>query len=248
MIILKTESEIAKMRKAGKITGDTLKLLEEKVKPGISTLELNDIAEKYIRSQGAIPSFLGLYNYPASVCISIDEEVVHGIPSKKRIIEEGQIVSFDVGAYIDGFHGDAARTVMVGKVLEEKRKLVEITKECFFKGVEQFKVGNRLGDIGFAIQQHAEMHGFGVVRELVGHGIGRKMHEDPEVANYGTKGRGVRLSNGMTLAIEPMITLGTYEVDFLADGWTVKTRDLKPSAHYENTVALFDCQIEILTL
>ena len=248
MIILKTESEIAKMRKAGKITGDTLKLLEEKVKPGISTLELNDIAEKYIRSQGAIPSFLGLYNYPASVCISIDEEVVHGIPSKKRIIEEGQIVSFDVGAYIEGFHGDAARTVMVGKVLEEKRKLVEITKECFFKGVEQFKVGNRLGDIGFAIQQHAEMHGFGVVRELVGHGIGRKMHEDPEVANYGTKGRGVRLSNGMTLAIEPMITLGTYEVDFLADGWTVKTRDLKPSAHYENTVALFDGQIEILTL
>ena len=248
MIILKTESEIAKMCKAGKITGDTLKLLEEKVKPGISTLELNDIAEKYIRSQGATPSFLGLYNYPASVCISIDEEVVHGIPSKKRIIEEGQIVSFDVGAYIDGFHGDAARTVMVGKVLEEKRKLVEITKECFFKGVEQFKVGNRLGDIGFAIQQHAEMHGFGVVRELVGHGIGRKMHEDPEVANYGTKGRGVRLSNGMTLAIEPMITLGTYEVDFLADGWTVKTRDLKPSAHYENTVALFDGQIEILTL
>lgn len=248
MIILKTESEIAKMRKAGKITGDTLKLLEEKVKPGISTLELNDIAEKYIRSQGATPSFLGLYNYPASVCISIDEEVVHGIPSKKRIIKEGQIVSFDVGAYIDGFHGDAARTVMVGKVLEEKRKLVEITKECFFKGVEQFKVGNRLGDIGFAIQQHAEMHGFGVVRELVGHGIGRKMHEDPEVANYGTKGRGVRLSNGMTLAIEPMITLGTYEVDFLADGWTVKTRDLKPSAHYENTVALFDGQIEILTL
>ncbi|MBR1971501.1 MAG: type I methionyl aminopeptidase [Clostridia bacterium] len=248
MIILKTESEIAKMRKAGKITGDTLKLLEEKVKPGISTLELNDIAEKYIRSQGATPSFLGLYNYPASVCISIDEEVVHGIPSKKRIIEEGQIVSFDVGAYIDGFHGDAARTVMVGKVLEEKRKLVEITKECFFKGVEQFKVGNRLGDIGFAIQQHAEMHGFGVVRELVGHGIGRKMHEDPEVANYGTKGRGVRLSNGMTLAIEPMITLGTYEVDFMADGWTVKTRDLKPSAHYENTVALFDGQIEILTL
>jgi len=137
---------------------------------------------------------------------------------------------------------------MVGKVSEEKRKLVEITKECFFKGVEQFKVGNRLGDIGFAIQQHAEMHGFGVVRELVGHGIGRKMHEDPEVANYGTKGRGVRLSNGMTLAIEPMITLGTYEVDFLADGWTVKTRDLKPSAHYENTVALFDGQIEILTL
>lgn len=248
MIILKTESEIAKMRKAGKITGDTLKLLEEKVKPGISTLELNDIAEKYIRSQGATPSFLGLYNYPASVCISIDEEVVHGIPSKKRIIEEGQIVSFDVGAYIEGFHGDAARTVMVGKVSEEKRKLVEITKECFFKGVEQFKVGNRLGDIGFAIQQHAEMHGFGVVRELVGHGIGRKMHEDPEVANYGTKGRGVRLSNGMTLAIEPMITLGTYEVDFLADGWTVKTRDLKPSAHYENTVALFDGQIEILTL
>ncbi|MBR6692795.1 MAG: type I methionyl aminopeptidase [Clostridia bacterium] len=248
MIILKTESEIAKMRKAGKITGDTLKLLEEKVKPGISTLELNDIAEKYIRSQGATPSFLGLYNYPASVCISIDEEVVHGIPSKKRIIEEGQIVSFDVGAYIEGFHGDAARTVMVGKVLEEKRKLVEITKECFFKGVEQFKVGNRLGDIGFAIQQHAEMHGFGVVRELVGHGIGRKMHEDPEVANYGTKGRGVRLSNGMTLAIEPMITLGTYEVDFMADGWTVKTRDLKPSAHYENTVALFDGQIEILTL
>lgn len=248
MIILKASSEIEKMRKAGKITGDTLKLLQEKVKPGMSTLELNNIAERYIRSQGAIPSFLGLYDYPASVCISIDEEVVHGIPSKHRIIEEGQIVSFDVGAYIDGFHGDAARTVMIGDVSEEKKQLVRVTEECFFKGIEQFKLGNRLGDIGHAIQEHAESFGYGVVRELVGHGIGRDMHEDPNVPNYGKAGRGVRLSNGLALAIEPMISAGTYEVVQLSDGWTYVTKDRRPAAHYENTTVLIDGEVHILTL
>lgn len=248
MIILKAASEIEKMKRAGKITGDTLKLLQDKVKVGMSTLELNNIAERYIRSQGAEPSFLGLYDYPASVCISIDEEVVHGIPNKHRIIEEGQIVSFDVGAYIDGFHGDAARTVMIGNVSEEKKELVRVTEECFFKGIEAFKLGGRLGDIGSAVQRHAESHGFGVVRELVGHGIGRKMHEDPEVPNYGVAGRGVRLSDGMALAIEPMITLGTYEVEQLSDGWTYVTRDRKPASHYENTTVLVDGEVKILTL
>lgn len=248
MIILKTASEIDKMRKAGKIVGDTLKLLEDKVKVGMSTYQLNEIAEKYIRSCNAYPSFLGLYDYPASVCISIDEEVVHGIPRKDRFIEEGQIVSFDVGAKIDGFHGDAARTVMVGKVSDEKRQLVEVTKECFFKGVDAFKVGNRLGDIGFAIQSYAESFGYGVVRDLVGHGIGRDMHEDPNVPNYGTKGRGVRLSNGMTFAIEPMISMGTYKVEQLSDNWTFVTLDRKPASHYENTTALVDGEVEILTL
>lgn len=248
MIILKASTEIEKMKKAGKITGDTLKLLQEKVKPGMSTLELNEIAEKYIRSQGAVPSFLGLYDYPASVCISIDEEVVHGIPNKHRIIEEGQIVSFDVGAFIDGFHGDAARTVMIGEVSEEKKKLIKVTEECFFKGVEQFKLGNRLGDIGHAIQQYAESFGYGVVRDLVGHGIGRNMHEDPEVPNYGVAGRGQRLSNGLALAIEPMITAGTYEVEQLSDGWTYVTKDRKPASHYENTTILVDGEVHILTL
>lgn len=248
MIVLKTASEIDKMRKAGKIVGDTLKLLEEKVKPGVSTYYLNEIAEKYIRSCKAYPSFLGLYDYPASVCISIDEEVVHGIPRKDRIIEEGQIVSFDVGAMIDGFHGDAARTVMVGQVSDDKRQLVEVTKECFFKGIKEFKVGNRLGDIGFAIQSYAESFGYGVVRDLVGHGIGRDMHEDPNVPNYGVKGRGIRLSNGMAFAIEPMISMGTYKVVQLADGWTYVTQDGKPASHYENTTVLVDGEVEILTL
>lgn len=248
MVTIKSANEIEKMRKAGKIVADTLKLLEESVKVGMTTIQLDEIAEKYIRKCGATPSFLGYGGFPASVCISIDEEVVHGIPNKHKIIQEGMLVSFDVGAYIDGFHGDAARSVLIGEVTQEKRLLVERTKECFYKGVEQFKEGNRLGDISFAIQSYAESFGYGVVRDLVGHGIGRNMHEDPQVANFGIAGHGIRLREGMALAIEPMINVGTYEVIFGSDGWRVTTKDNKPSAHYENTVVLTSNGTEILTL
>ncbi len=249
MIIIKNANDIEKMRIAGKIVGDTLRLLEDSLRPGISTYELDKIAETYIRKSGAIPSFLGYGGFPGSVCISIDEEVVHGIPSKTRYIEEGMLVSFDVGAFIGNFHGDAARSVVIGNASEEKIKLLEVTRECFFKGIEKFNEENRIGDISFAIQQHAESFGYGVVRDLVGHGIGSEMHEDPQVPNFGNAGRGLRLKVGMALAIEPMINLGTHKVDFnQEDGWTVTTRDKKPSAHYENTTVLTDNGVEILTL
>ena len=249
MINIKNASDIEKMRVAGKIVGDALKLLEDSIKPGVTTYDLDKIAENYIRKCGAIPSFLGYGGFPGSVCISIDEEVVHGIPSKKRYIEEGMLVSFDVGAFIGNFHGDAARSIVIGKASEEKKKLVEVTRESFFKGIEQFQEGNRLGDISNAIQSYAESFGYGVVRDLVGHGIGTEMHEDPQVANFGTAGHGIRLRKGMALAIEPMINLGTYKVDFNEeDGWTVTTKDKKPSAHYENTTVLTDNGVEILTL
>lgn len=248
MINIKTKKEVEKMRVAGEITGNTLKLLVENAKVGASTYDLDKMAEKYIRSQGAEPSFLGYGGYPASVCISINEEVVHGIPRKDKYINEGDIVSFDVGAYIGGFHGDAARSVLMGEN-EEKQKLIEVTKESFFKGIEQFKEGNRLGDISHAIQAYAESFGYGVVRDLTGHGIGREMHEDPEVLNFGKAGHGARLQKFMAIAIEPMINMGTYKVDFdQNDGWTVRTSDRQPSAHYENTVVLTDNGVEILTL
>ncbi len=247
MIITKSATEFEMMKKAGKIVGDTLKLLEDNVKVGVSTLKLNEIAENYIRKCNAIPSFLNYGGFPASVCISIDEAVVHGIPRKDKYIEEGMLVSFDVGAILNGWHGDAARSILVGNN-EEKAKLIEVTKESFFKGAAEFKEGNRLGDIGFAVQSYAESFGYGVVRDLVGHGIGKEMHEDPQVPNYGTKGRGVRLTTGMALAIEPMITLGTYKVDFGSDGWTVTTKDKKASAHYENTCLLTSEGLVITTL
>lgn len=248
MITIKTAEDIAKMRSAGKIVGDLLKLLEDKVKVGVTTKKLDDIAYDFITRHNATPSFLNYNGYPASICVSIDEEVVHGIPSDKRYIEEGQIVSIDAGAYLNGWHGDAARTFVVGKTTSERQKLVDVTKECFFKGVEQFTSGNRLGDISNAVQLHAESNGFSVVRALVGHGIGRQMHEDPSVPNYGRAGFGVRLEKGMALAIEPMINLGGFDVRTLSDGWTVVTRDSLPSAHYENTVVLTENGIEILTL
>ena len=249
MILIKSNSQINEMRKANQVVRDVLKLLQEHTREGVSTWELNKLAHEYIISQNAIPSFLGYHGFPASVCISVDCEVVHGIPSKKKILREGSIVSYDVGAIVNGWHGDAARTVGVGLISDECQKLINVTEECFFKGVEAIQPGvTRLGDLGYAIQSHAESFGYGVVRDLVGHGIGRSMHEDPNVPNYGTPGRGMRLTHGMTIAIEPMINMGTAKVDFLPDGWTVKTRDRKPSAHYENTIAILDDGIEILSL
>ncbi len=249
MILIKSNEQIAKMRKANIIVRDTLNLLRDHTKPGISTLELNKLAHEYITKQNAIPSFLNYSGYPASICVSIDCEVVHGIPSKHKILQEGQIVSYDVGAIYDGWNGDAARTVACGIISPEAQKLIDVTEQCFFKGVECIVPNvTRLGDLGHTIQSYAESFGYGVVRELVGHGIGRDMHEDPDVPNYGTAGHGMRLSSGMTIAIEPMITMGTEKVDWMSDGWTVKTRDRKPASHYENTIAILDDKIEILSL
>ena len=248
MIAVKTEEEQEKMRAAGKIVGETLREIEKFIKPGISTMELNSIIESCIRDRGAIPSFKNYHGFPAAACISIDEVVVHGIPSL-RVLKEGEIVSVDVGALIDGFHGDAARTFPVGKVSEQKLKLIEVTRECFFKGIERVKEGARLGDVSSAIQKHAESHGYGVVREMVGHGIGRKLHEPPDVPIYGVEGSGPVLMAGNCLAIEPMINMGTPRVIIDPnDGWTCRTRDLMPSAHYENTVIVGADGAEILTL
>ena len=249
MILIKSNSQIAEMRKANIIVRDTLNLLIEHTKPGVSTYELNKLAHDYIKSQNAVPSFLNYNGFPASICVSVDCEVVHGIPSKRKILQEGQIVSYDCGAIFNGWHGDAARTVGVGFISPEVQQLVDVTEQCFFIGANSIVPNQtRLGDLGSVIQAHAESYGYGVVRELVGHGIGREMHEDPNVPNYGTPGHGMRLSVGMTIAIEPMIALGTEKVDWMSDGWTVKTRDRKPAAHYENTIAITDNGIEILSL
>lgn len=246
MIYLKSNEEIEKMRKACKITGDVLKLLEDKIREGMTTKELDTIAYDYIVGCGAKPGFLGLYGFPGSVCISIDEQVVHGIPSENRVIHEGEIVSLDTGAVVDGWNGDAARSVYVGKISPEKKRLIEVTKECFFKGAAAVMEGAAIGDIGYAVQTYAEANGYSVVREMVGHGIGRKLHEDPSVPNYGHRGVGPRIKRGMTLAIEPMINMGKKEV--VINGWDCITKDGLPSAHYENTVALTDNGLEILTL
>ena len=248
MIKIKTDAEIECMRKSGRLTGDLLKFLESRIKPGMSTKELDKLAYDYITSFGATPSFLGYAGYPASTCISIDDTIVHGIPSSDIIIKEGQIVSVDVGVILDGWQGDAARSFLIGDCSEEKVKLVDVTRECFFKAVENLSDGTPLGDIGYYVQTHAEANGFSVVRALTGHGIGREMHEDPSVPNYGRKGTGIRLKSGMVVAIEPMINAGTFKVEFMRDGWTVKTQDRRPSAHYENTVAITDKGAEILTL
>lgn len=249
MILIKSNSQVNEMRKANVIVRDTLNLLRDHTKAGVSTDTLNKLAHDYIVKQGAVPSFLNYHGFPASVCISVDCEVVHGIPSKKKVLEEGQIVSYDVGAIFNGWHGDAARTVAVGWISAECQQLIDVTEQSFFEGVKVIKAGiTRLGDLGHAIQSYAESFGYGVVRDLVGHGIGRAMHEDPNVPNFGEKGHGMRLSSGMTIAVEPMITMGTEKVDYMSDGWTVKTRDRKPAAHYENTIAILDDRIEILSL
>ena len=248
MITIKTPAQIELMRESGRLTKNVLELIGREIKAGMTTKDIDRLAYDYITSCGATPSFLGYNGYPASVCVSIDEQVVHGIPSDDVIIKEGQIVSVDVGVLYNGWQGDAARTFLIGEVSEEKRKLVKVTEECFFKAIEKLRDGSPLGDIGYNVQTHAEANGFSVVRALVGHGIGRDMHEDPSVPNYGRKGTGIRLKKGMTIAIEPMINAGVYQVDFMKDGWTVVTKDRKPSAHYENTIAITDNGVEILTL
>ena len=238
MIQIKNSVQIATMREAGRITGEALLVARDAIRPGISTKELDDAIRHHIEKRGAKPSFLGLYGFPGSACISINDEVIHGIPSKDRILEEGDIVKIDVGAFYKGYHGDSARTFPVGKVSEEAARLIEVTKQSFYQGMAAFKDGNRIGDIGHAIQTHVEGFGFQTVRRFVGHGIGREVHESPDVPNYGTPGRGPRLTVGMVLAIEPMVNVGTHEVRQLSDGWTIKTADGALSAHYENTVAL----------
>lgn len=243
---VKTEAEIEKMRESGRIVGEVLDLLGQHVKPGISTLELDKIAHDYIISRGAKPSFLHYQGFPASICASVDDVVVHGIPKKTQILEEGQIIGIDVGAVKDGYHGDAARTFLVGEVSEEKKKLVEVTKGCFFEAIKGLKAGSRLGDIGARCQRYAEKHGFSVVREMVGHMIGTHMHEDPLIPNYGTEGTGMKLQAGMTLAIEPMINMGSYQIKI--NGWDVRTKDGLPSAHYENTILINSDSVEILTM
>lgn len=248
MITVKTEEQIALMRDSGRITKNVLDLIAREIRAGLTTKDLDKMAHEYITSCGAYPSFLGYSGYPASICASVDDMVVHGIPSENVVIKEGQIVSIDVGVEHNGWQGDAARTFMIGEVSEEKKKLVKVTEECFFKAIENLKDGTPLGDIGFNVQSHAEANGFSVVRALVGHGIGKEMHEDPTVPNYGKKGTGIRLRKGMAIAIEPMINAGVYQVDFMSDGWGVRTRDRRPSAHYENTIVITDSGVEILTL
>lgn len=248
MIIIKTDKEIEYMRQAGKIVGNTLLRLEEVIKPGITTAELDRIAEEYITRQGAKPSFKGYNGFPASICSSVNEEVVHGIPSNKLVLQEGDIISVDCGAILNGYHGDAARTFPVGNISEEARQLIEVTKESFFKGVKNAVIGNKLTDISAEVQRYAESFGYSLVRDFVGHGIGKDMHEDPEVPNFGRPGRGPKLCKGMVLAIEPMVNIGKYHVRVESNNWTVVTEDGSLSAHYENTVAILDDGPEILTL
>ena len=248
MIQLKNAAQIKAMREAGRITGEALLVAREHVREGVSTYELDTVIRQYIEKSGAKPSFLGLYGFPGSACISVNDEVIHGIPSKKKILREGDIVKIDLGACYKGYHGASARTIPVGKVSDEAAKLIEVTRESFFAGVGQLKAGNRLGDVGSAIDTLVRENGFSTVRKYIGHGIGKEVHESPDVPNYGTPGRGVRICSGMVLAIEPMVNAGTFEVRELADGWTVVTADRKLSAHYENTVALTDDGVINLTL
>ena len=247
MIIRKTNDQLNLMRLSGKIVAETLLLIEEKVRPGITTAELDRIAEEFITRHGAKPSFKGLYGFPASLCISVNEQVVHGIPGG-YVLKDGDIISVDCGALLNGYHGDAARTFGVGAISPEANKLIEVTKDSFFKGIEYAKVGNRLTDISHAIQNYVEASGFSVVKEFVGHGIGRQLHEDPNVPNYGLPGKGPKLDEGMALAIEPIVNMGKAGVKTLRDQWTVVTRDGSLSSHYENTIVILPDGPEILTL
>ena len=247
-VTIKSQREIELMRHAGKLLGQTLKQLEEAVRPGMSTWELNQIGEEIIRGYGCIPSFLNYNGYPASICISLNDEVVHGIPRKDFIIQEGDIVSMDAGLIYQGYHADAARTVGVGEITENARKLIEVTRQSFFEGIRQAKQGNHLYDISGAIGDYAESFGYGVVRDLVGHGIGKNLHVDPQIPNFRQRRRGLKLQAGMTLAIEPMINEGSPDVCWADDDWTVMTEDCSLSAHYENTVLITDGEPEILTL
>ena len=247
MIQLKNPLQIKEMKEAGRITGEALLVARENIREGISTYELDTIIRNYIEKQGAKPSFLGYHGFPGSACISINDEVIHGIPSKKTILREGDIVKVDVGAFYKGYHGDAARTIPVGKVSAEAEKLIKVTRDSFFAGIEKLQVGNRLGDVGHAIDALVVANGFSTVKRYIGHGVGRELHESPDVPNYGTEGRGTRLCAGMTLAIEPMVNVGVEGVKEMSDGWTVKTADGKLSAHYENTVALTSDGVIVMT-
>lgn len=246
MIYLKTPEEIELLRKSNVLVGKTLAEVAKAIRIGITTLELDKIAEDFIRSNGALPGFLGYQGFPNTLCISVNDQVVHGIPSNYAL-KDGDIVSVDCGTIIDGFYGDSAYTFCVGNVDPKVKKLLDTTKEALYKGIEQARHGNRIGDIGYAIQQHCQAAGFSVVREMVGHGIGRNMHEDPEVPNYGKRGQGLQLREGMVIAIEPMINMGNRGIVFERDGWTIRTIDRKPSAHFEHTIAIQKGDASILS-
>lgn len=248
MISIKSSKQIDKMRESCKLTKELFLILEDKIKPGITTKELDTIAYEFYKKHGATPNFLNYNGYPATICASVNDEVVHGIPSNKVILRDGDIISIDMGCILDGWHSDAARTFGVGKITDEAQKLIDDTKQSFFEGISVLKHGVKLGDVSHTIQTFLEERGYGVVRDLVGHGIGRELHESPEVPNFGTAGRGVRLAAGMTLAIEPMVTAGNYRVGVLDDDWTVVTADGSLAAHYENTVVITRDGCEILTL
>ncbi len=246
MILIKTPHEIDLIRESCRILVDTFKEVEAHIKPGVKTIELDRVAERYIRSRGGTPSFKGFHGFPGTACISIDEQVVHGIPGERRL-EEGQIVGVDMGVIFKGYYSDAARTYPVGEVSELKKKLMEVTRTAFRRGIEKAVVGNRVGDISNAVQTYVESFGFSVVRDLVGHGVGKDVWEEPQIPNYGRAGKGPRLRKGMVLALEPMVNAGTYEVRTESDGWTVVTADGEPSAHFEHTIALFEDHTEVLT-
>ncbi|HEX6046118.1 MAG TPA: type I methionyl aminopeptidase [Pyrinomonadaceae bacterium] len=246
MIIGKSKREIEKMRAAGRLVGQVRERLREMVEPGITTLELDNIAEKMIRDAGALPTFKGYNGFPYSICASVNEQIVHGFPSTYKL-KEGDIFSIDCGVTLEGFVGDTATTVPVGKVSEEWLKLIRVTDECLERAIQQCRAGNHLGDIGWAVQEHAEANGYSVVRDYVGHGIGRRMHEDPQIPNYGRPGLGPKIKTGYCFAIEPMVNLGTHHTKVLADGWTVVTMDGQPSAHAEHTIAITEDGPEVLT-
>lgn len=248
MIKIKTDAELELIKVACKITGDTLKEVEKHIKPGVSTKQLDKIAYDYIVSLGAKPSFKHYQGYPATICASINEEVVHGIPSKHRILQEGDIISIDVGACYKGYHGDAARTFPVGKIDAKKKRLIKVTEESFFEGIKNIRAGSYVGDISHAVQTYVEKNGFSIVRELTGHGVGSELHEDPMIPNYGKMGAGAKLVKNMVVAVEPMVNMGERYVQFLSDGWTCVTRDKLPAAHYENTILITENGVEILTL
>lgn len=247
MISVKNAEQLAIMKKAGRITGEALQIAGEAVREGVSTKHLDTLIRRHIEKCGAKPSFLGYAGFPASACISINDEVIHGIPSESRVLREGDIVKIDVGAFFQGFHGDSANTFCVGRISEEAQRLINVTKECFFRGVAQIHPDARIGDIGAAVESHASQAGFSVVRKYIGHGVGKELHEAPDVPNYGRSGHGVRLCTGMTIAVEPMVNAGGPEVRELSDGWTVVTADGSLSAHYEHTVAVTSDGVILLT-
>ncbi|MBP3336871.1 MAG: type I methionyl aminopeptidase [Clostridia bacterium] len=248
MIKIKSHSEIENMKAAGTIVAETFELLKEAVKPGVTTLELDEIAAKFIKKSGAVASFKNYNGYPKSICTSVNSQVVHGIPNRNTVLKAGDIISIDIGACYKGYHGDSAKTFGVGKISDEAQRLIDVTRQSFYEGIKAAGSGNRVGDISASVQRYAEENGYSVVRALVGHGVGSELHESPEVPNFGTAGRGVRLVSGMTIAVEPMINQGSYHVNTLSDGWTVVTADGKLSAHYEHSILISDNGCELLTV